>query len=216
MRRQTIARGLSNPFKVLLFALFFCGAFLVFSAIVNTPFIKELDRWTMAAVISIRTPKWTSVFMFVQQMGNKMVIFPMITIIGLYLALFKKFHESLFLFSTAAGAFILDGWLKSYFHRPRPSAQTLILENGFGYPSRHTMLAMALYGSMSFLMWTRLRGKGTHSAIKLLSLTIALVLLVGFSMIYLGAHYPADIFGGLLAGAAWLCFCCAWFMHIKE
>ncbi len=216
MRRQAIARGCSKPFYFLLFALVFCGAFLVFSVFIHTHLLKEFDRWTMAAVLSLRTPKWTSFFLFIQQLGYRKVIFPMITVMGLYLTLFKKFNECLFLFSTAAGALILNGWLKTYFHRPRPSVHILITENGFGYPSRHTMLALALYGSISFLLWRKFQGEGAHLAKKLLSLTIGLVLLVGLSMIYLGVHYPTDIFGGLLAGTAWLCLCCAWYLHIKE
>jgi undecaprenyl-diphosphatase len=37
--------------------------------------------------------------------------------------------------------------------------------------------------------------------------TVGMVLLIGFSRVYLGAHYLSDVLGGYLAGAAWLATC---------
>jgi undecaprenyl-diphosphatase len=39
------------------------------------------------------------------------------------------------------------------------------------------------------------------------ALLAVLVLLIGFSRIYLGAHYLSDVIGGYVAAAVWLTFC---------
>lgn len=99
---------------------------------------------------------------------------------------------------------LLNLTLKSFFARYRPTEVTLmVVEAGYSFPSGHTMAAACFFGFLILLT----QRCGLSKAIKwLLSALLALViLLVGASRIYLGAHFFSDVMGGLLCSAAYLC-----------
>lgn len=97
----------------------------------------------------------------------------------------------------------LNNLLKALFARPRPDAAQRLLEvSGHSFPSGHAMASTAIYGLLICAVWHTgwpPRRKGLVTA--LLSL---LILLIGFSRVYLRVHYPSDVLGGIGAGLAWL------------
>ncbi|MDM5197493.1 phosphatase PAP2 family protein [Fictibacillus enclensis] len=191
------------------------AAFLAFSLLIHSNLVNDTDHHQLLAVYSQRTPECTSVFIFIQQLGSKNTLFPILAAGGLYLILFKRLYDVVFLFSSVWGAYVINDLLKNYFHRPRPSFGMLLQENSFGYPSRHTMLAVAFYGGIGMLIWMN-KKMSDFLLMKLAVLTAAIILLIGFSMVYLGAHFPSDIMGGLLASTSWLFFCGAWYQKARK
>ena len=72
---------------------------------------------------------------------------------------------------------------------------------GPGFPSGHSMTSMLLYSLILYLVLPRLpRGLWRVLAS---AATVALVLLIGFSRLYLGSHYLTDVFGGYSFGLFW-------------
>lgn len=63
---------------------------------------------------------------------------------------------------------------------------------GNSFPSDHTTVTAAI--AMGLLLFTRFKKIGY--------VTLALAVLIGFSRIFVGIHYPLDIAGGLLVGVA--------------
>ena len=83
--------------------------------------------------------------------------------------------------------------LKYTFLRNRPVDINLIEETGYSFPSGHSLTAMAFYG---FIIYIVNKYNLKHKKIYTLLLSI-LIIMIGFSRIYLGVHYPTDVFGGL-------------------
>ncbi len=86
--------------------------------------------------------------------------------------------------------------------RPRPDfVDPLVLTYSFSYPSGHSMMAVVFYLSLALIVSRRLARWNWRIA--LVAIAGFLSLLVGLSRIYLGVHYPSDVFSGLALGAAW-------------
>jgi undecaprenyl-diphosphatase len=75
-------------------------------------------------------------------------------------------------------------------------------ETNFSFPSGHSTTAMVLFGMISYFLIRNSTSRRQRILFLLLGLTI--ILLVGFSRIYLGVHFLSDVLGGYLLGATWL------------
>ena len=92
--------------------------------------------------------------------------------------------------------------LKQIVQRPRPTEFRLIEENGYSFPSGHSMVSMAFYGYLIYLTYRNIHHKGLKwSIMVLLSL---LILAIGISRIYLGVHYTSDVLAGFLISFSYL------------
>ncbi len=108
-------------------------------------------------------------------------------------------RRALMLAITVAGAAGINLMLKSVFERARPDLwDTLVREPGFSFPSGHAMASAALGMAIVVALWdSRWRWWALAAA-------TLYILFVGFSRLYLGVHYPTDIFAGWLVSGAWV------------
>lgn len=112
------------------------------------------------------------------------------------------------LFVTVAmiGAGVLNELLKDVFGRARPAVVPHLMgASDLGYPSGHTMVSAVLYPTMAELLGRLVTQRRLRFI--LMAFAILTALLVAFSRIYLGVHFPSDVFGGLSAGFAWALIC---------
>lgn len=94
---------------------------------------------------------------------------------------------------------LLNQLLKRVFRRLRP-INGIISESGYSFPSGHSMVSMAFYGFLIYLLYkSNFKYKNIF-----IGLLIVLILLIGISRIYLGVHYPTDVFGGFLLSISYL------------
>ncbi len=101
------------------------------------------------------------------------------------------------------GGGALDWALKTIFRRNRPSfPDPFIHVLGYSFPSGHSMGSLIGYGMLAYVVAHSVRRRG----IDLLVAACAgvLVLAIGFSRLYLGAHYLSDVLAGFAAGMVWL------------
>src|SRR5215471_4603087 len=74
----------------------------------------------------------------------------------------------------------------------------------YSFPSGHPLAATVFYGFAAILLWSYIAPKVWRVVIG--TAIAAVILMVGFSRVYLGAHYPTDVLAGFLEGVAWLSF----------
>lgn len=92
--------------------------------------------------------------------------------------------------------------LKAIFSRTRPVDINLIEENGYSYPSGHSLTAMALYGFIIYLIYKSNLNK--RSKLIYITLFSLFILVVGLSRIYLGVHFFTDVIGAFSFALSYL------------
>ncbi|MDD5311441.1 MAG: phosphatase PAP2 family protein [Dehalococcoidia bacterium] len=147
-----------------------------------------------------------SVIIFVQQMHSPVMdsIFRGITFMGeeqFYLFLLPFFVWCLdYSFGAVLAAFFLlsnyiNICLKDLLMQPRPfdinPSVKLGSVEGYGMPSGHAQSAVVVWGAVA--LWVRRKW--------FWALAIVIILLISFSRVYLGLHFPTDVFAGWVTGA---------------
>lgn len=99
-------------------------------------------------------------------------------------------------------ATLLNQLLKHLVQRPRPMGYRLATVGGYSFPSGHSMVAMAFFGLLIWMVWRYEKDEFVRW-LGILGFG-AVIVLVGFSRIYLGVHYASDVLAGFCASIAWL------------
>lgn len=113
--------------------------------------------------------------------------------------------QAVALLASSVGAALLNEVVKQLVNRPRPSAPAVNVlghVGGYSFPSGHVMSYLAFFGFLAYLIWIGVK----HAALRwtLLLPCLFLVIAVGPSRIYLGAHWASDVIGAYLLGGIWL------------
>ncbi|GAB2918672.1 phosphatase PAP2 family protein [Rhodococcus aerolatus] len=100
------------------------------------------------------------------------------------------------------GAAVLSTGLKVLLDRPRPRpAVVLDTAAGASFPSGHALTSVAAAALLLAVLAPRLRSAARAGLIAVAVLAVAAV---GASRLALADHFPSDVLGGWLLGAAWV------------
>lgn len=106
---------------------------------------------------------------------------------------------------SVVGDQMIVSTLKAFFGRARPNQlQALLPATGPSFPSGHTFAAIAFYGALALLAADQISARSIRRALAVTA--VLFILSVGLSRVYLGAHWPSDVVGSCLLGAAWVAF----------
>lgn len=195
---------------LLLSGLGVAGLFIViFTQLADEVMSREFDIFDSFIInlILVNQSQFTDSFMvFITELGS-IWFFTLLTIIAVVWLWFraKDRWTALFFVIAVAGGGLLNSLLKSFYGRERPAINEAIDAIGFSFPSGHAMGSLILYG---FVIFLTIRGHHKEWLKWTVSISLAvLVLLIGVSRIYLGAHFPSDVAAGFIAGTIWLLLC---------
>ena len=148
---------------------------------------------------NIINDKLTPIVKVITHIGGAKIVF-VLTVLAIILI--KALKNKLFLLTGIVGTAGLNVVLKHIVQRERPNINRLIPEKGYSFPSGHSMMSMAFYGMLIFLIFKYVK----NTALKWTLIVILTILLstIGITRIYLGVHYPSDVIGGFVVSLTYL------------
>lgn len=198
--------------RVLLGVIGVAGALWLFWLIGGVVSAGGADAWDRSVILALREPGniadprgsgtlEEAVRDITALGGTTMVI--LATLTGVLALLFHRLpRHALVLAGAVLAAWLSKESLKAFYDRPRPD---LVPHGSFVYsasfPSGHTTLSTATFLTLAMLIASleeRRRSKALVYAI-----AVFVLVGVGMSRVYLGVHWPSDVLGGWVLGAAW-------------
>jgi membrane-associated phospholipid phosphatase len=182
--------------------------FGAFASLVAGGFTQKMDESILQWFQSHRSDLLNQIMLEATVLGSGAVLIVLVLIASVFLWLTKHHWSVYILLMGVFGGQLINGLLKGYFERPRPTVVEFVDEvHSLSFPSGHAMTSMIVYGSIGYLVARLEPTRG----LRLTTWVVAalMIILVGISRMYLGVHYPSDVFAGFLAGLAWLGFVAA-------
>lgn len=172
--------------------------FIILTVLVCTNTIEPLDNAASSFIISIRSPELTNTMNIITNISGS---YALIVFTTLFIILIKKKKYPLAITINLIAVFIASQLAKAIVERDRP-LDMLVSAPGYSYPSGHSMVGLAYFSFLSYLVIKYIPNKIVKIILPIV-FTIT-ILLVGFSRIYLGVHYLSDVLAGFLLGAIYL------------
>jgi undecaprenyl-diphosphatase len=168
---------------------------------VQAGWTQPLDLRLIRAAGNLRSDRLTLLMQMLSALGAGGVEIPLALLLSLRLSQIRRRPEAAGYAGATLSGWALYGVAKWTFQRPRPHVIARLSGAGwFSFPSGHATMAPVVFG-LGVLIWSAPRARSLR--ITLLLLAAAISLLIAFSRIYLGVHWPSDVVGGLLLGTGW-------------
>jgi undecaprenyl-diphosphatase len=143
------------------------------------------------------TPRsWEGAIILLTKIGDA----PILILLALAVAaweLFKRHHVRSLVMAGSLIAFPSFYLVKETVQRARPLSEYVATHGlqGYSFPSGHSTGTMAVYGMIAFLAYSHLKGRARIAVVGACAL---IIIVVSFTRVYLGAHFPTDVFAGWL------------------
>ena len=184
-----------KPIVFTLCIIIFLG--LAFLLSVNN--LKGFDNYIYNIITVIKCDPITAFFKSITLLCSTWFVI-LLTLVIMLLSKNKK--RAFYIALNVLLCYFLNQTFKYIFARQRPIDINLISENGYSFPSGHSMISVAYYGFIAYIVaHMRLKKKTKRLYIILLMI---LTLLIGVSRIYLGVHYASDVLAGYALAMAYL------------
>ena len=168
---------------------------------------QVMDETVLRWMNDMGAPWLDTVALEVTALGARLVVWMVVLVASVFLWHTRHHYSASLLWVAMIGGGIVNSAFKMGFDRPRPDVFPWRTQHvGLAsFPSGHAMTSIVVYGTLAFLVarlaptrWLR----GLTWGVAML-----VILLIGWSRLYLGVHYPTDVLAGFVIGAAWAVVC---------
>lgn len=141
--------------------------------------------------------------LFITFLGKHQFLIPANLILIFYFLIVNKQNWfSIRVITIAISSLVLMLLLKQLFRRKRPLSPLSKAAKGLSFPSGHAIMAVTFYGLLIYILQHTI----SNDLARFLSILwlIVLIILIGFSRVYLRVHYASDVIAGFIIGLLWL------------
>ncbi|MGB7417325.1 MAG: phosphatase PAP2 family protein [Thermosynechococcaceae cyanobacterium] len=185
-----------------------CFLILFVTAKLSTEVFEQdafaFDKTILLWIHQFANPTLDAAMLTVTRLGNPGVVVPLV-MMSFALLWWSRYRQEAYIFAlNCIGGAVLATGLKLVFNKTRPQLwPQLITESTFSYPSGHALGSMVFYGFLAYILAQHY----PRRALIFYGFASVLILIIGFSRLYLGVHWPTDIMGGYGIGFLWLSIC---------
>ena len=184
------------------------GTFVEVAEHVRSGSTQAFDEAVLRWIAAHRTHTLDAVMVEITALGTGTVVIMIVAVASLFLVLTQHRYSALLLLVSTFGGLVLNGVMKLGFNRPRPTVVVHAVQTvSSSFPSGHAMSAAIVYSTVAYLA-ARLHKRAWARVLVMLT-ALVVIILICFSRLYLGVHYPSDVLGGVIIGLGWAGFCMA-------
>lgn len=213
--RSLLGRHHADSNLLVLFLLAAAGVlvFLLLASEVREGEVFGVDRWLIQG---LRNPADPSVpigpfwlrraLTDITALGGSPVLTLLTLMSAGYLLAARKAATAAFLVAAISTGAIASNLLKLIFSRPRPDVVAHLVDTySTSFPSGHAMNSAIVFLTLGALLARAEADRAVR--VYLMAVALFLTLIIGFSRIYLGVHWPSDVLAGWCVGASWAILC---------
>jgi undecaprenyl-diphosphatase len=178
-------------------------AFGLFAIGVVLGITDNLDALSRSSINSLATPNLTLVAKALSFIGSVGVLFPLAALTGGGLWIARRGRDAALLIMVMLIAAVVNPTIKMSFARARPQTFFGDLPSSFSFASGHALFSACFFSIVAGI--AAAHSSKVYSRALLWVVTWILVLAIGLSRIYLGVHYPTDVFAGFALAALIIC-----------
>ena len=172
-------------------------ALLAAQVLLHGPML-ELDQAASLWFATHRDALLTRVMMLVSEAHRTAQVLAAAAVLALALLWRGQRRSALALLVVPTGM-LLNAGLKESFRRLRPGIEDPLVQlSSYSFPSGHAVASTVFYGMVCALVFAHVRSRAWRAVAA--GFAAAMVLVVTFSRVYLGAHYPSDVLAGVAVG----------------
>lgn len=160
---------------------------------------SELDLTVHHLMFGLRNPLADTAMAFLATIGDAVVLTPAVLGVFAWLLWRRRHIAAWHWLAAPAFALVLTWFLGYLLDMPKPPASTAVM--GFSFPSASVTMATVVYGFFAVLIARELPGRRRAWPYVVAALAVGLL---GFSRLYLGAHWLSDVLAGILLGLLWI------------